>query len=103
MNLRQVAAEMAPILDANVRQEAEGIDPLTRQVICAAEEMGEMVGAYRRWAGLARRKGTKEDLEQEIADVLIVTALVAHRAGIDIDTAVANKLKVIYSRGWKEE
>ena len=35
--------------------------------------------------------------------MLIVTACFAERAGIDIDAAVAAKLAVIYSRGWREE
>jgi len=67
-----------------------------------AEEAGELVGAYRRWAGKARRTGTRRELEDEIADVLIVTAVFAERAGIDLDAAIAAKLAVIYSRGWQQ-
>ena len=53
--------------------------------------------------GKARRTGTRRDLEDEIADVLIVTACFAERAGIDLNAAIAAKLTVIYSRGWREE
>jgi NTP pyrophosphatase (non-canonical NTP hydrolase) len=73
------------------------------QALCVAEEAGELVGAYRRWAGKARRTGTRRELEDEVADVLIVTACFAERAGIDLDAAVAAKLTVIYSRGWRED
>ena len=73
------------------------------QALCVAEEAGELVGAYRRWAGKARRTGTRRDLEDEVADVLIVTACFAERAGIDLNAALAAKLTVIYSRGWREE
>jgi hypothetical protein len=34
--------------------------------------------------------------------VLIVTAVFAERAGIDLDAAIAAKLAVIYSRGWQQ-
>jgi NTP pyrophosphatase (non-canonical NTP hydrolase) len=73
------------------------------QALCVAEEAGELVGAYRRWAGKARRTGTRRELEDEIADVLIVTAVFAERAGIGLDAAVAAKLAVLYSRGWRND
>jgi NTP pyrophosphatase (non-canonical NTP hydrolase) len=72
------------------------------QALCVAEEAGELVGAYRRWAGKARRTGSFEDVCQELADVLIVTAVFAVRLRIDIDQAVEDKLKIIYSRGWDD-
>ena len=75
---------------------------LDMQALCVAEEAGELVGAYRRWAGKARRTGTRRELEDEIADVLIVTAVFAERAGIDLDAAIAAKLAVIYTRGWQQ-
>lgn len=103
IDLRTVAGQLTQIIDDHNRPEYANENPLTVQVLCASEEMGEMVGAYRRWAGLARRKGTKAELEDEVADVLISTAMFAHRVGIDIDTAIENKLEVIYSRGWREE
>jgi hypothetical protein len=34
--------------------------------------------------------------------VLIVTAVFAARAGIDIHAAIAAKLAVIYTRGWSD-
>ena len=58
-----------------------------------AEEAGELIGAYRRWAGKARRTGTRRELEDEIADVLIVTACFAERAGIDLDAAIARQAR----------
>ena len=73
------------------------------QALCVAEEAGEMVGAYRRYTGRARRLGTRKELEHEIADVLITTAVFADIMGIDIDQALGDKLNIIYARGWKEE
>src|SRR5688500_5156091 len=46
-----------------------------RQVLNLAEEVGEFVGAYRRWAGKARRSGTAEEMYAELADV-VITAFV---------------------------
>jgi NTP pyrophosphatase (non-canonical NTP hydrolase) len=73
------------------------------QAISVAEEAGEVMGAYRRWAGLARRSGSKGELGEEIADLLIVTAVFAELTDIDIAQAVQAKLKIIYSRGWSED
>lgn len=73
------------------------------QVLCLAEEAGELVGAYRRWAGMARRSGTFEEMASEAADVLIVLALFAEMTNMDLERAVRDKLEEIYSRGWKEE
>lgn len=95
-------------LQADLRRNRSGIaitdaNELDVQALCVAEEAGELVGAYRRWAGKARRRGTLGELAGEIADVLITTAVFAELAGIDLDEAVESKLTVIYARGWREE
>lgn len=104
VNLAHIAGELDIALKAN-RGETwdESSDLLDLQALCVAEEAGELIGAYRRWAGKARREGTFREVEDEVADVLIVTALFAHRMGIDLDAAVERKLAVVYSRGWHEE
>jgi NTP pyrophosphatase (non-canonical NTP hydrolase) len=102
-DLRQIARHLDVQLRANRRPAITDASALDVQALCVAEEAGELVGAYRRWAGKARRTGTRRELEDEVADVLIVTAVFAERAGIDLDAAIAAKLTVIYSRGWREE
>ena len=102
-DLAQIARQLDSDLRANRREAITDANQLDVQALCVAEEAGELVGAYRRWAGKARRTGTRRDLEDEIADVLIVTACFAERAGIDLNDAIARKLTVIYSRGWREE
>jgi NTP pyrophosphatase (non-canonical NTP hydrolase) len=102
-DLRQIARHLDGQLRANRRPAITDANALDVQALCVAEEAGELVGAYRRWAGKARRTGTRRELEDEVADVLIVTACFAERAGIDLDAAVAAKLTVIYSRGWRED
>lgn len=78
-----------------------------RQVLCLAEEVGEFVGAWRRYSGNARRTGTWEAMVTELADV-IVTAYVmaeivtANTENITIHDIIKSKLEVIYSRGWRE-
>jgi NTP pyrophosphatase (non-canonical NTP hydrolase) len=103
VDLRQIARHLEAQLRANRRPAITDANHLDVQALCVAEEAGELVGAYRRWAGKARRTGTRRGLEDEVADVLIVTACFAERAGIDLNTALAAKLTVIYSRGWREE
>lgn len=98
-DLQQIARDLVSALDES-RPDYE--HSLNLQAICVAEEAGEVLGAYRRWSGQARRGGTKAELEDEIADLLIVTAVFAERAEIIISKAVSAKLEKIYSRGWKE-
>lgn len=102
MDLQQIARELQDHLKANRREAMNDSNALDIQALCVAEEAGELVGAYRRWAGKARRTGTLAEVEAELADVLIVTAIFAEVIGIDIDKAVSAKLEKIYSRGWKE-
>jgi NTP pyrophosphatase (non-canonical NTP hydrolase) len=103
VDLAQIARHLDTQLRANQRPAITDANQLDLQALCVAEEAGELVGAYRRWAGQARRTGTRRQLEDEVADVLIVTAVFAERAGIDLYAAIAAKLAVIYSRGWREE
>ena len=42
-----------------------------RYVMGVAEEAGEFVGAYLRWSGQSRRTGTREEMAEELADVVV--------------------------------
>lgn len=80
---------------------AEGA--VQRNVLCLAEEAGELVGAYRRWTGQARRTGTAQQMYAELADVVITAYVLAHELHLDLDAAIAAKLDVIFARGWHEQ
>lgn len=87
------------------RLRANGFDPaqaVNRQVLGLAEEVGEFVGAYRRWSGQARRSGTVEEVHEELADVIITAFVTAHELGVDIQQVIAAKLDIIHTRGWRE-
>ncbi|MBP2341073.1 NTP pyrophosphatase (non-canonical NTP hydrolase) [Saccharothrix coeruleofusca] len=73
-----------------------------RQVLNLAEEVGEFVGAYRRWAGHARRTGTAEEMHAELADVVITAFVTAQELGVDLEALIGQKLAVVFSRGWRE-
>lgn len=73
-----------------------------RQVLALAEECGEFVGAYRRWTGQARRSGTREEMEYELADVIITAYATAYVFDMDIDAVIERKLMHIFRRGWKD-
>lgn len=102
-DLAGLAAKLQTELAMNRRDGINDDNMLDIQALCVAEEAGELVGAYRRYAGRARRSGTLAELAEEVADVLIATAVFAQRAGIDISEAIRSKLRVIYSRGWKDD
>lgn len=99
VDLNDLAAEIT----RNLRVAFPDTDLVQQQVLCLAEEAGEFVGAYRRWAGLARRTGTWEDVKAELADVAVTAYVAAHVLGIDLDEAVREKTAVIMTRGWRDE
>lgn len=89
--------------DISAKLEAAGFpkeEAAARQVFNLAEEVGEFVGAYRRWKGMARRKGSFDEVAKELADVVITAFVTAEELGITLESEIAAKLGVIYSRGW---
>ena len=60
------------------------------------EELGELIQSYLKYIGQARAKGVpqaelKQDLADELADVLGMTLLVANNHHIDLQDAIARK------------
>lgn len=73
-----------------------------RQALALAEEVGEFVGAYRRWRGMARRADTVEHVVEELADVVITAFVTAAENEWDLDGAIVRKVQTIMTRGWRE-
>jgi NTP pyrophosphatase (non-canonical NTP hydrolase) len=97
VNLKQAAAL---IMQRCRENRAGGTEQA--QVMALAEEVGEFVGAMRRWKGLARRRGTEAEAKAELADVIISAYAMAEVMGWDVDEITQAKLDKILSRGWKE-
>ena len=66
-------------------------------------EAGKVVKAGRRFLGIARRRGTKDELAMALARLSFSVQLTATANGVDLETAITDKLNIIFSRGWKEE
>lgn len=101
-NLLAIGRDLAAVLRATGPQiSAEAFE--ANQILALAEEGGEAVKAYRRWAGLSRRTGTKQAFAEELAD-LILTAFITAAVfdEIDIVYTLKEKLKIIYTRGWRD-
>lgn len=80
-------------------------ESLTRQMLAMGEEIGEFLGAVRRFHGMARRRGTWDDVLNEWADVVITAFVTANTLGLtrsQMETALQSKLDVIFSRGWHD-
>lgn len=75
---------------------------MLRQTVAIAEEAGEVAGAMRRYLGLARRNGSLEEVAEELSDLLITLYVAAYRLGIDLDMAAAQKVDIMFERGWKD-
>lgn len=52
------------------------------------EECGEVAECF------TKSKKTKEDLEEELADIMIVVAMIARKNNIDLDKAYSRKKKM---------
>jgi NTP pyrophosphatase (non-canonical NTP hydrolase) len=72
---------------------------LDTQMLCLAEEVGEAIQAYRRATGRARSEAPWSAVEEELADIVIVTHVTAELLGIDLDQAIKKKLAAIEARG----
>lgn len=107
-NLPNIIVELVGELRDHARQGASDTEWMDQQAMCVAEEAGEFVGAYRRWRGFARRAGSPEDVENELADVIVSTCcmmelwLRKYPVGnpASITDLIATKLNMIFSRGW---
>ena len=89
-------------LAARLREHFDPAALPVQQVLALAEEAGEFTAAYRRWAGMARRTGPWDDVEAELADVVITAYVTAAVLGIDLDAAARAKTEVIFTRGWRQ-
>jgi NTP pyrophosphatase (non-canonical NTP hydrolase) len=79
-----------------------GPDLSNQQVIALAEEVGEFVGAFRRFKGMARRNGSFAEMAEELADVIIAAFITAVVLDINLPAEINYKLDLIFSRGMRE-
>ena len=95
---------LADVIHRNVKQELglTAYEMRHAQVHCVAEEAGEFVGAFRRWSGMARRDGSWQDVQAELADVVISAFTAARALGFNLDDAIDAKAEKVLTRGWKE-
>jgi len=66
-----------------------------------SEEQGELSGAVLSYLNLQRKdkkQNSKEDIANEVADVLITVMLLGHQTEVDIRKALENKIKKINAR-----
>jgi NTP pyrophosphatase (non-canonical NTP hydrolase) len=80
---------LGAFIAAKLREHFPAATERERQVLALAEEAGEFVGAYRRAADMARRTGTWDDVEDELADVAITAYVTAHVLDLDVDDLLA--------------
>lgn len=99
LDLPAIARENA----ARICENFPDADHVQQANYCLMEEVGEFIKAYRRWAGMARRTGPWEDVEAELADVVLAAFVAGERLGIDLNAAVLAKAGEVQTRGWRDE
>lgn len=112
-----LAAEIADVLiTAHVTGDVLGIPmgtPLTDpgepwpaqpnvEVLRLGRSVGDFVGAYRRWSGMARRTGPWDSVVESLAKVTQAAYATAVSLEIDLDAAWRKKATTIMSRGWRD-
>src|SRR5271154_297529 len=102
MDLNKIAGDLIPDMKLHIPYLTDE-NILDIAALCIGEESGELLGAYRRYSGRARRNGSLDNVRMEMADVLINVGIMAECLGINLETVIEDKLKIVYSRGWKEE
>jgi hypothetical protein len=60
-----------------------------------------LAGPLRRALGYARRPGQWSDVDAGLARIVLAVRLAARQSGVNLDVAVADKTRVIFSRGWR--
>ena len=75
--------EFAAIVAKRLREHFPADEERIRQDFALAEEAGEFIGAYRRAKGMARRRGSWDDVAAELADVLITAYVTAEVNGFE--------------------
>lgn len=65
-----------------------------------AEESGEFTGAYNRYRGWARREGTREDMLEELSDVVISAFAMFAILDEDAMPHIMRKLRTVITRGY---
>jgi NTP pyrophosphatase (non-canonical NTP hydrolase) len=81
------------------RLTAEGVAlPEWWHVLKLAEESGEACRAWLRAGGLARSRGSDEELGEELADVVITAWVIALLRGLDLAAAIGDKHAELLTR-----
>lgn len=84
---------------------ARGVDaggPILVAHMAPIYYIATLAGPLRRALGYARRPGSWSDVDTALAKIVLAVRLCARRAGVDLDVAVTDKARVIFSRGWRE-
>jgi len=78
-------------------------ESVSERCLLLGEEVGELFKAVREAEGsMMNSTSTHRSLNDELADVLITTCVIAHAYNIDLEQAFLHKEEVIYNRVWKE-
>lgn len=77
------------------------------QAIKLAKEVGELMNEVLKQSGIQRREKieskeiTEKKIREEFADVVLVSCILAKRIGIDINTAIEDKIEKVRARRYE--
>ena len=92
MNLNEASARAYEIAVKRNQYKGDGKDTIRALKYCAGEVI-EAMDAYGRWCNEGYFT-TKEDFENELADVIICILSISGSEGIDIEQAISRKMLI---------
>jgi len=100
MDLKKIKLEVEHLVKKNGWDQAKSSKPQTAKnlAISLAIETSELLEYYQ-WNDIA----DKELVAGELADIIIFAAQISNVIGVDLDTAVRDKLEYDKKRNWGKE
>lgn len=95
--------DLQTYVDAAVRERGFDKDDVAKRFMLLAEEVGEFAKAARKTAGMkfAEDTSTRDSVDEEAADVLIVLLGLCNMLGIDLEQAFRDKEEKNKKRTWR--
>lgn len=97
-------AELQRYVAAAEKERGFAAESTVQKCLLLGEEVGELFKAVRRASGLGVDSTSRiGEIGEELADVLLFLLAIANRCGVDLETALREKVNVNSKRVWHSD